>query len=201
MRPDLPRLHAVTTPSVLRRPDVGRRAAAIAVSPRVALHLRSPGEDGRRLLEVAALFRATEGVVFVNDRADVAALTRAAGLHLPTDGLPTSAARDLVGPDVWLGRSVHDVAEARAAASGGADYVFLGPIWATASHPDRQPLGPGAIERVRDIPVIAIGGVTPARVRCCTDAGAWGVASVRALWDAPDSGAAAAAMLVDLNGR
>jgi thiamine-phosphate pyrophosphorylase len=134
--------------------------------------------------------------VFVNDRADVALLAGARGIHLPADGLPTDRVRDLVGPDVWIGRSVHAPEEARRAAEAGADYVFLGPIWETPSHPGRPGLGPGIIEHAQPARVVAIGGVTPDRVASCLDAGAYGVAAVSALWTAGDPGSAAATMLL-----
>jgi thiamine-phosphate diphosphorylase len=78
------------------------------------------------------------------------------------------------------------------AAREGADYVFLGPIWPTASHPDREPLGPHVLELDYDVPVIAIGGITADRVPECLVAGAYGVAVISALWKAADVASAAA---------
>ncbi len=78
----------------------------------------------------------------------------------------------------------------------GADYVFLGPIWETSSHPGVPGLGLEAIAAARPARVIAIGGVTPARAAACLEAGAWGVAAISALWLADDPGAAAEAFLL-----
>ena len=67
----------------------------------------------------------------------------------------------------------------------GADYAILGPIWQTRSHPARQTIGLQAIRQASGGPVIAIGGITPDRVHACTEAGAYGVAVISAIWDAP----------------
>ena len=72
------------------------------------------------------------------------------------------------------------------AAEEGADYVFLGPIWPTTSHPNAQSLGPKALAAEVSIPVIAIGGITPEKVPQCLEYGAYGVAVISALWSAPD---------------
>ena len=200
MTPELPRLHAVTSSQILTLPDLGDRARAIGHSPDVALHVRSRDLPGRALTRLAArVGEATEQAgawVFVNDRADVALLAGVRGVHLPADGLPTDRVRDLVGPDVWIGRSTHTPEEARRATDAGADYVFLGPIWETPSHPGRPGLGPGIIEDAQPARVVAIGGITPDRIPACRDAGAYGVAAVAALWHADDPGSAAATMLL-----
>jgi thiamine-phosphate pyrophosphorylase len=104
----------------------------------------------------------------------------------------------MLGPDVLIGRSTHSASEAREAHAAGADYVFLGPIWPTASHPDRAPLGVDVIAAAVPARIVAIGGVTPARTAQCREAGAWGVAAISALWGVEDSGAAAARFLVSL---
>jgi thiamine-phosphate diphosphorylase len=92
---------------------------------------------------------------------------------------------------------VHDLAAAEAARSEGADYLVVGPVFATTTHPGAAPLGLEAFGRIAalGLPAIAIGGVTPERVRAVREAGAWGVAAIRALWDAAEPAAAARAML------
>ncbi|MBI4419305.1 MAG: thiamine phosphate synthase [Gemmatimonadetes bacterium] len=202
MKAPVPRVHAVTDANVAALPldDIERRARALAHSAAVGLHARLPQADGRRLLDFARLLRrAADGsgaATLVNDRADVAVLAGAAGVHLPEAGLPVPAARRLVGDDALLGRSVHAADAVRRAADEGADYVFLGPIWATASHPAREGIGLASLRGLSPIRVIAIGGVTPARAPFCRDAGAWGVAAITALWMAPDPRAAVEEMLV-----
>lgn len=204
MPPPLPRLHVITDDTVARRPALAAAAAAVARAGSLALHARAPGASGRAHWELArTLARVREGtpaLLFVNDRADVARVVGAEGLHLPAAGLPVEAARRLLGPDVLIGRSVHDLAEAQRARDEGADYLMLGPIWETASHPGRPALGLDLIARLGAVRVIAIGGITPERVGPCLEAGAYGVAVVRAVWDAPDPGTAARSILLSLEG-
>ncbi len=148
------------------------------------------------LAAIGQRLAATGAVLLVNDRVDLAHWIDAAGAHLPADGLPTPIARRLLGDERLLGRSTHSPEEARAACDEGADYVFLGPIWQTASHPDRAPLGPAAITAALPATVIAIGGVTPSRAPLCHQAGAYGAAAVRALWQAADPAEAARRILL-----
>ena len=100
-------------------------------------------------------------------------------------------------PAGWIGRSVHSLKEAEAAAGEGADFLVVGGIYASASHPDRTPAGLALVrETVRlGLPVIAIGGLDAARSAEVRDAGAYGVAAIGALWRAPDPAAATLAML------
>ncbi len=200
MTPPVPRLHAVTDDAVAA--GAGLEAAARAIArPGIALHARAPRAGGRRQFDLAtqlaALARAGGAAIQVNDRLDIARAV-GAGIHLPALGLPVRTVRALVGGDVLLGCSVHSADDARRAADAGADYVFLGPIWETASHPGRRGLGPAALRGLAPVRVIAIGGVTADRVAACRAAGAWGVAAVRALWHSADPAAAAEAMLVSL---
>lgn len=200
MKASLPRLHAVTTDRVLSRPDVIQRAQALNGIRGVAVHVRSGTAGGKRLTTVARTLVTMRGVVFVNDRADVAVTVNAAGIHLPAAGFDIADARRLVGATMIIGRSTHTPGDARRAHEQGADYVFLGPIWDTPSHPGAMPLGPDAITAAAPARVIAIGGVTPQRVSTCLECGAYGVAAVSALWLAPDPGSAAREMTVLLEG-
>lgn len=196
MSDEPPRLHVVTNRQIAQRPDLANQARRIGI-PGVAVHARAPDLEGYAFLRFAQRLAESVATLFVNDRADVACLLHARGLHLPERGLPYAAARRLVG-DRWLGRSVHDPAAARKAAEEGFDYVFLGPIWPTPSHPDRTPLGVEAIAASQPARVIAIGGVTPKRVAECVAAGAYGVAAISAVWDAAEPGSVVGAMLVSL---
>ncbi|MBI4499786.1 MAG: thiamine phosphate synthase [Gemmatimonadetes bacterium] len=198
MKPPVPRVHVITDGQVAVLPNLESVAAALAISPAVAFHARLPKADGARVWELATRLRKATGprsLIIVNDRLDVARIVSANGVHLPENGLPIEAARQLLAPGQLLGRSVHDPEEARRAAAAGADYVLLGPVWETASHPER-PIGLGALRGLEGITVIAIGGVTPERAKACRDAGAWGVAAISALWRAPDPAAAVSTMLL-----
>ena len=166
----------------------------------VALQLRSPSLPAAPLAQLARELDWPSDFLFVNDRVDLVPHLGAAGVHLPSRGLSVADARGLLGANAMIGRSTHSPTEARAAWDDGADYVFLGPIWDTPSHPGRPALGPTAIEHAAPARVVAIGGVTAARVERCRDAGAWGVAAISALWTASDPNAVAARMLLCLTG-
>jgi thiamine-phosphate diphosphorylase len=200
MRP-LPRLHAITNAAVLADPDLGIRAAAIAAAgSAVALHARDRTMETAGLARVAqrfiALARPPEAAVFVSGRPDLARAVGAHGVQLSGSDLAVSDARRVFS-DGWIGRSVHSAAEARIAAGEGADLVLLGNIYETATHPGRPGIG---LEPLREtvklgIPVVAIGGVTPERAPEVRDAGAWGIAVIRAVWEVADPYAAAVALL------
>jgi thiamine-phosphate diphosphorylase len=199
-RVDVPRLHVVTNDDIARRPDLASRARAVAQAGALGLHARAPGLDGRVLLELARTLETavagTDSLLLVNDRVDVARVVGARGVHLPASGLPVAEARRLLGTNALIGRSAHSPKEARQAQAAGADYVFLGPIWETPSHPGTMPLGPEAIAQCAPARVIAIGGVTPERAALCRAAGAFGVAVVSAVWNAPDPGGVAREILL-----
>ena len=146
------------------------------------LQLRIPDAPARLLEKEARALIATAHVpVLVSSRVDVALAVGAIGVHLPEADIPVAAARRLLGRDHLVGRSVHSVAAARQAAAEGADYVVFGPVFETASHPDRAPLGLDALREVVAavaIPVLAIGGVTGDRVHQVLEAGAGGHASI-----------------------
>ena len=191
MRP-LPRLHAVTDARVLADPDLGRKAAALAaLGPATALHLRDRSATLPQLAEIGrrfvALARPPEATVLVSGRADLARALGAHGVQLATTDLGVEDARRALGKG-WVGRSVHTLAEAQAAVDAGADYLRAGNIYETPTHPGRPAAGLGFLPACAALgrPVIAIGGITAERARECREAGAWGVAAIRALWDAAD---------------
>jgi thiamine-phosphate diphosphorylase len=132
----------------------------------------------------------------VSGRSDIAAGVGAQGVQLSRDDLAPGDAR-LVLRHGWIGCSVHSGHEAMAAAREGSDFIVVGSIYETASHPGRPAAG---LELVREVtsfgvPVIAIGGITPSRAWEVQSAGAYGVAAIRALWHAPDPAAATLALL------
>lgn len=195
MRRPLPRVHAVTDERIARHPDLDRIAGVLADAggDHVALHARGRTLSGREHFELA---QRLPGVRFVNDRLDIALAVHASGVQLGQDSLGVSDARSL-GPQWWIGRSVHGLAEAQAALGESADYLVVGPVFATATHADRKPMGlAGFAEIARlGLPAVAIGGVTAARAPQLRDAGAYGVAAIRELWDAQDPASAVRALL------
>lgn len=203
MRP-LPRLHAVTDRAVLAAEDLPVRAAALAaVGSALAIHVRDREAPAavlvQRTTRIQRLAAPAEAAVFSNGRPDIAVSLGTHGVHLGQADLSPGEVRRAVGDrwHGWIGVSVHSEEEAGAARDGGADYLMTGNIFETASHPGRPPRGLELVEKVAKLglPVIAIGGFTVERAGEARDAGAWGVASIRALWHADDPYAAALAML------
>ena len=142
------------------------------------------------------LCRVTLGkaLLMVNDRVDVALAVEADGVHLPSESLPACFVNKLGGGRLLVGRSVHSVEEAVVAESDGADYLILGTIYGTASHPGRPPSGPGLIEAVKTrvrTHVYAIGGINASNAGEVMSAGADGVAVIRSILGAPDPRTAA----------
>jgi thiamine-phosphate pyrophosphorylase len=182
-------------------PDLGVRAAAIAAAgPAVALHARGRRLGGDALSRLGGKFLSLatppEAAVFVNARPDIAAALGAHGVMLGAGDLVSGDAR-LVFARGWLGRSVHDRDEARRAIDDGADFLMVGSVFESASHPGRPAVGLTLVEWSAGLgkPVVAIGGVTSDRAVAVREAGAWGVAAISALWDADDPYAAALALL------
>jgi thiamine-phosphate pyrophosphorylase len=166
-------------------------------------------------------------LILVNDRLDVALAAQVDGVQLPESGLPPAAVRELaetnrpddaVGgesrtgrlggadesprltqrPKFLIGCSVHDAASARAAEVDGADFLLVGTVFASQSHPGRVPGGVALIRTARAacrIPLIAIGGISTANAGEVVRAGANGVAVIRAITEAQDPRAVAAALL------
>ncbi len=124
----------------------------------------------------------------INDRVDLVLATQAAGVHLRSDSLPIKEARKCLGPDYLIGKSVHSAQEALQSEKEGADFVVLGPVYATPSKREYgPPLGVRAIREASrhcTIPVYAIGGMTPSRVENVMEAGAVGVAVISSIFQA-----------------
>jgi thiamine-phosphate pyrophosphorylase len=193
----------VDATDVLTRPTVIAAAVAAGVD---TIQLRDRHAASAKLLSAARALRPlTErhGAAFlVNDRLDVAIAAGADGVHLPAASFPIAVARHLLGPDAWIGRSTHAPAEAAAAAAAGADYVVLGPIFATPSkQPFGSPLGVAALAAaLTSCPLIAIGGIAAPQVAEVGAAGAYGIAVIRAILDAADPAAATRALRAALAG-
>ncbi|WP_430334038.1 thiamine phosphate synthase [Rhodococcus sp. ACT016] len=182
------------------------------------VQLRDKGSAGERELgpmeikeELAALAvigaaaRRHGALLAVNDRADVALAAGADVLHLGQNDLPVHYARRIVGPDVVIGRSTNNRAQASLAGiEEDVDYFCTGPVWATPTKPGRTASG---IELVRSTaeaaptrPWFAIGGVDQERLPQILEAGATRIVVVRAITDADDPEAAARALSDALRG-
>jgi thiamine-phosphate pyrophosphorylase len=134
-----------------------------------------------------------KALLIVNSHLDVALLCGADGVHLPERGPSVAATRRLAGDGLIIGRSVHSAEEAVKAEEEGADYVQVGAIFPTHSHPG-PPAGPGLVESVAarvTIPIVAVGGITDRNVGEVMQAGARGAAVISAILGSPSPGAAA----------
>ncbi|HEX5116406.1 MAG TPA: thiamine phosphate synthase [Pseudonocardiaceae bacterium] len=157
-------------------------------------------------LEIIAAACAAHGALLaVNDRADVALTAGADVLHLGQDDLPVPLARRIVGDDMAIGRSTHAAAEADAAAAEpGVDYFCTGPCWPTPTKPGRPAPGLPLVKHTAALgterPWFAIGGIDADRLPDVLAAGATRIVVVRAITDAPDPTAAAAAFTAALRG-
>lgn len=181
----------------------------LALSAGVGLvQLRARELPARQLLEVGrgllGLVRSAGAYLVVNDRLDVALALGADGVHLGTGSLPVNEVRRVVGNRMLVGASVHSLEEAVSAEATGADYLLLGTIFETPSHPGCPGAGvqlvSGVAERVA-IPVIAIGGVNVGNAPEVMAAGAAGIAVIRAIQSAPDVAAATRVLVHAITGR
>lgn len=165
------------------------------------LQYRAKGATPALALEQARvlvrLCRAFGRLFIVNDRVDLALAVGADGVHLGSQDEPIDAARRRLAPGMLLGVSCYDrLDRAREAAAQGADYVAFGAMFPSAVKPEavRAPLTLlGEARRVLDVPVVAIGGITPQNAPAVIRAGAHALAVISALFDAPDVESAARA--------
>jgi 8-oxo-dGTP diphosphatase len=177
--------HCVFTPPELEVPQL---LAAAAQLPPSLLRLRLPGWDAARYREHArasAAALAGVGVQLVLDRdpADVDALG-ARGFHASTAALQGLRRRP-VAAEHWFGASCHNAEEIAVARAFGADYVVVGPVKQTPTHPRAMPLGWegfAALARCAGLPAYAIGGVGPEDLPDAWRHGAQGVAGISAYW-------------------
>jgi len=148
---------------VPRREAVARRMAA-ALAPRPVLFI-------------------------INDHPDLALAAEADGVHLGQDDLPVAVVRPLLGLDRLIGVSTHSLEQALAAQQAGADYIGVGPVFATPTKPDYPAVGPDLVRQVAariTIPFVAIGGIDQANLPLVLSCGATRVAVVRAVAGARD---------------
>lgn len=181
-------MHVIAGDSVVGSRDCRARLRAVAEAGGggLAVHLRARRTPARQVFEVAAhLAGAADALVVVNDRLDIALAAGVGGVHLREDSLPAGTVRAIAGESLVVGRSIHAASQAADLRGGGLDYLIMGAAYETASHPGRAPVGPeavGAAAALADVPVLAIGGVTPARVPALVAQGAYGVVVKSGVW-------------------
>jgi thiamine-phosphate pyrophosphorylase len=179
---------------------LGQAAAALDGGARV-VQLRLKGVAAGEVLEAAqrlVALAAGRALVILNDRADLAALAGADGVHVGDEDLPVAEARAVVGPDLLVGRSTRTLAGGQAALAAGADHVGFGPVFATATKAiAAAPRGLAMLRQVATdlpAPVVAIGGIGLETIGEVAAAGAACAALIGALFEAPDPRARAAAL-------
>ncbi|MBI5484453.1 MAG: thiamine phosphate synthase [Deltaproteobacteria bacterium] len=187
-------------------PDVVRQALDGGVK---AVQLREKDLSGAELYRLAEELRQLTSDygarLIINDRLDVALAVAADGVHIGIGSMPVAAVRRLLGPDRIIGYSAHAAHEALLAQAEGADFVTFGPLYHT---PSKAAYGaPCGIEMLSEavhlleIPVIALGGITPENISGALSSGAHGIALISAVMAAYDPCAAAAALLKKIHER
>lgn len=162
-----------------------------------AIQLREKGLGGKRLLEVALELRELtsryKAKLFINDRVDIALISGANGVHLPSSGFGAKEVRGLLGSreeELLIGVSTHSLEEAKEAEREGANFITFGPVYETPSKAGYgEPVGIDKLAEVgRSImtPVFAIGGIDKDKVCEVRARGADGAAMISAILGAPD---------------
>lgn len=169
-----------------------------------AVQLRDKGATARELYEQAVRLRALtteyEALLFINDRLDIALAAGADGVHLGPGDLPIEAARRAAPAPFLIGISTDDPGTARRVEAAGADYIGCGAVFGTTTKAEvgGEKIGPEGLAAVAgavEIPVVAIGGITPENAGELAATGAAGIAVIGALMAAPDPRAAARELL------
>jgi len=164
------------------------------------IELREPDLSGRDLLGEAERLRrlALGGVpLMIYDRVDVAVAAQADGVHLSSEGLPISAAKQ-VGRGILVGKTVTSVAEAVAAEQAGADYLVVEPLFFSHFADGRSPLGPTLVRPIKakvHIPLLAGGGITAGNAHQVIAAGADGVSVISEIVDSVETRQAARSLM------
>ena len=179
------------------------RARALLAAAPCMLQVRAKGSRPAHVLEAARALlpetRAAGVPLCVNDRVDVALLAGADAVHVGQDDLPLAEVRKVAGARLVVGVSTHDAEQVAAAIAGGADYIGYGPVFATGSKQNPDPVvGPSglraAVVLAREVPVVAIGGITLDTIAAVAATGAAAAAVIAAVNGAPDPTAAARAV-------
>ncbi len=210
MRLVLPRLYVILDAALLsstKKQDLKGVATELADAGVRLLQYRNKLASSRELLrvsrELAQELRARGVRFIVNDRADVAALAEADGVHAGQDDLSVDSARKVVGADRLVGVSTHNLTQFQEALATSADYIAVGPIFATASKANPDPVvGTEFVRQVRELtdkPIVAIGGITLERAVEVIAAGADSVAVISDILLAKSPGARARQYLDLLN--
>jgi thiamine-phosphate pyrophosphorylase len=156
------------------------------------LQYRNKQGSARQMLSYARELRRMAGTgvrLIMNDRADLCLAAAFDGVHVGQDDLPPEAIRRIVGSGLWLGVSTHNPEQLREVEQTDADYVAIGPVFATSSKPNPDPVvgleGVSAARAITRKPLVAIGGITRAKACSVIEAGADSVAVISDLLNSP----------------
>jgi thiamine-phosphate pyrophosphorylase len=187
-----PRLYPIVDQGVLQLHEVvpGRFAEDLKAAGVELLQYRDKvGEPDSVLRRAAVIWEVFEGTgcrLIMNDHAELVKPAGFDGVHVGHEDLSPEDARRVVGPDRWVGVSTHNDGQVRIANETSADYVAVGPVFATGTKLDSQPvIGLEGVRRARQLtrkPIVAIGGITRMNARSVMDAGADSVAVISALF-------------------
>lgn len=195
MRLVLPRLYVILDAALLTAPETECAQKLAGAGVRL-LQYRNKFASARELFEASRRLSSLlipQGVTFfVNDRADVASLAGASGVHVGQEDLGVEQARSVVGTQKLVGVSTHNREQFQTAAGTSADYIAVGPVFATSTKTNADPVvGTEFIRKVRaltDNPIVAIGGITLERAVEVIKAGADSVAVISDILLAPEPG-------------
>ena len=162
----MPRLYVILDAALLRQPAYEIAGQLMRAGVRL-LQYRAKNAPARETLEIckqlAQLARKEEAFFFVNDRPDLAYLAEADGVHVGQDDLSVEKARRVAGQEQWVGVSTHNRQQFEVAAASSADYVAIGPVFATTSKANPDPVvGTELVRQLRPLtrkPIVAIGGI------------------------------------------
>ncbi|HXX99298.1 MAG TPA: thiamine phosphate synthase [Candidatus Limnocylindrales bacterium] len=193
MRLVMSRLYVILDPELVRGPIQGTAEQLMAVGVRLIQYRaknQAAGEMLKTAKELAAIASRKGATFFVNDRPDVAYLAGAGGVHVGQDDLGVEEARMVVGSDRWVGVSTHNREQFERAGASSADYIAIGPIFATTSKAKPDPVvGTELIRELRPLtqkPIVAIGGIRLEHAAEMIEAGADSVAVISDILGAPD---------------
>lgn len=186
-------LYAIIDTSFIALSEAERTAVEMLEGGAKIIQLRAKDAPTGPMLEAARKIRAltvSYGALFiVNDRVDVALLSRANGAHLGNDDIPLEDARKLLGKNSIIGISTHTRQEALAARKRGADYISFGPVFATKTKKDAlSPRGLNALKQAVEavsIPVVAIGGINDKNLADVLKTGVSAVAIISGILTVP----------------
>ncbi|MGO9123701.1 MAG: thiamine phosphate synthase [Terriglobales bacterium] len=195
----IPKLYSILDPFAFRETQTMFRAAEDLVSAGVSLvQYRNKSGNARQMLEQARELKRRLGdavKLIMNDRADLALAAGLDGVHVGQGDLSPAAARKVIGDGLWLGVSTHNPEQVKEANQTSADYIAVGPVFATASKANPDPvIGLEGVQRARELtrkPLVAIGGITRDNCRSVIDAGADSVAVISDLLREPGKSAEA----------